>query len=69
MNSRGTQANMDCYSQSISADGGVVAFWSWSGNLVVGDSNSLPDAFIHDRVTGSTELISVDQFGSSGERL
>ena len=70
LNSHGGQASDDCYSasiQSISEDGRFVAFWSWVGNLVLGDSNNMPDVFVHDRVTGTTELISVDQFGGPGD--
>jgi Tol biopolymer transport system component len=48
---------------AISADGRFVAFQSDATNLVSGDSNALPDAFVHDRDTGATERISVDSFG------
>jgi Tol biopolymer transport system component len=34
---------------SLSADGRFVAFDSWAGNLVPGDTNASPDVFVHDR--------------------
>jgi hypothetical protein len=63
VSSSGKQANDDSYYQAISADGRFVAFFSWADNLVVGDTNGTGDIFLHDRVTGDTELISVDQNG------
>ncbi|HET9769351.1 MAG TPA: hypothetical protein VFS16_00580, partial [Acidimicrobiia bacterium] len=49
-----------CGSQrpTISADGRYVAFWSSADNLVDGDTNGEPDAFLRDRQTGTTTLIS-----------
>jgi hypothetical protein len=49
-----------CGSQrpTISADGRYVAFWSSADNLVDGDTNGEPDAFLRDRVEGTTTLIS-----------
>lgn len=51
---------------AISADGQVVAFYSYSDNLVAGDTNGTPDAFVHDRSTGVTERVSVDSSGAQG---
>jgi hypothetical protein len=42
----GTQGNSFLGALSISADGRFVAFTSYSGNLVPGDTNGLPDVFI-----------------------
>jgi len=53
-------------SVSISADGRVIAFTSDSSNLVPGDTNNATDVFIHDRVTGATERVSVDSNGVQG---
>jgi hypothetical protein len=39
---------------------GVVAFESTSSNLVPGDSNQIPDVFMHDVSTRGTERVSVD---------
>jgi Tol biopolymer transport system component len=44
---------------SISADGRHVAFVSPSPNLVAGDANGVPDAFVHDWATGETRRVSV----------
>ena len=45
---------------AISADGRFVAFWSFASTLVPGDSNGAADVFVRDRVTGTTERVSVD---------
>jgi Tol biopolymer transport system component len=56
----------------ISADGRFVAFPSQAPNLVPGDSNGAYDIFVHDRLLGTTERVSVDSAevqanaGSSG---
>jgi Tol biopolymer transport system component len=57
--SDGTQANGNCINASISADGQHVAFDSSARNLVIGDNNGYQDIFVHDLVTGQTELVSV----------
>jgi len=49
---------------SISADGQVVAYSSYASNLVAGDTNGWSDVFVHDRVTGITERVSVDSSGA-----
>jgi len=53
-------------SPSISADGRFVAFESTSTNLAVGDTNGVSDVFVHDRGTGSTDRVSLDPSGGSG---
>jgi Tol biopolymer transport system component len=45
---------------AISADGRFVAFWSFASTLVPGDTNGTTDVFVHDRLTGTTERVSVD---------
>src|SRR5262249_49771068 len=35
-------------------------------NLVSGDTNGRQDVFVHDRVTGTTERVSVDSMGAQG---
>ncbi len=47
----------------ISADGRFVAFVSGSSDLVPGDTPSSFDVFVHDRQTGTTELISSNANG------
>jgi len=53
VNSAGEQANGVPPSCTISADGRVVAFSSDASNLVVGDTNSRTDVFVHDRFAPS----------------
>jgi len=65
VDSNGVEADNDSYSGPISADGRFVAFFSWANNLVVGDTNGTGDIFVHDRATGTTELISLNQSGGS----
>src|SRR5207253_921856 len=50
----------------ISANGRFVAFNSRSTNLVPGDTNGTSDVFVHDRQTGTTERVSVDNTGNQG---
>lgn len=45
----GTQADAACRYPSLSADGRYVAFESFAGTLVPGDTNSYWDVFVHDR--------------------
>jgi len=47
----------------ISADGRYVAFVSWAGNLVPGDTNKKDDIFVHDRQAGLTTRESVSTTG------
>jgi Tol biopolymer transport system component len=62
--SDGTQSNQHSYNPSISADGRFVAFESVASNLVSGDTNNLPDIFVHDRQTGQTTRVSVASDGA-----
>jgi len=48
----------------ISADGRYVAFHSYGTNLVAGDTNGFDDVFVHDRVTGTTDRVSVSSTGA-----
>ncbi|HBX70894.1 MAG TPA: hypothetical protein DEH25_16320 [Chloroflexi bacterium] len=63
VSSDGTEANAISTRPAISADGRFVAFESLADNLVFGDTNFLSDIFVHDRLTGSTERVSVDANG------
>jgi len=49
---------------TISSDGRYVAFHSDMPNLVPGDTNKVFDIFVHDRVTGKTQRVSVSSTGS-----
>ena len=51
---------------SLSADGRYVAFGSNAANLIHNDSNLETDTFVHDRLTGVTERVSVDSLGGQG---
>jgi hypothetical protein len=64
--SDGTQGNADSYNPSISADGRYVTFSSDASNLVEGDTNEGTDIFVHDRVTGETQRVSVASDGTQG---
>jgi Tol biopolymer transport system component len=59
----GAQADGECYGAVISSNGRWVAFSSYADNLVDGDTNGDSDVFVHDRVTGKTERVSVDSSG------
>jgi len=50
--------------QAVSADGRKVAFTSDASNLVAGDTNSVPDVFVRDTLTGTTTRASLDPAGS-----
>jgi len=62
--SDGSQANERSAGASVSGDGRFVAFFSDASNLVPGDTAGTRDAFVHDRVTGVTELVSVASAGT-----
>jgi Tol biopolymer transport system component len=47
----------------ISADGRYVVFISGAANLVPRDTNRVNDIFVHDRVTGKTQRVSVSSAG------
>jgi Tol biopolymer transport system component len=58
----------DCISiePCLSADGRFIAFQSYASNLVPGDTNGCSDVFVHDRVTGLTERVSISSSGEQG---
>ncbi len=56
--SAGEQANVDCWSPCISADGRFVAFETNATTLVPGLTDPWDDVFVHDRLTGVTECAS-----------
>ena len=60
VSSSGEQSNHASFQPAISGDGRFVAFLSFASNLVPKDTNGEWDVFVHDRVTGATELASVD---------
>jgi hypothetical protein len=66
VDSSGAETDGDNELSVISADGHFVAFWSNATNLVAGDTNGQVDVFVHDRVTGTTDCVSVDPSGVPG---
>ena len=67
VSSDGAQANQDSSSFAISGNGRWVAFESFATNLVPGDTNGRSDAFVHDRVSGITERVSVASGGAQAD--
>jgi uncharacterized repeat protein (TIGR01451 family) len=66
VNSAGEEGNDTSGISAISGDGRFVAFGSNATNLIAG--GNLPfNIFVHDRQTGSTEIVSVSSNGSQGE--
>jgi PKD repeat protein len=55
--------NTSAFSPSISADGSLVAFSSFSTDLVAGDTNQAEDVFVRDRVAGTTRRVSLSDAG------
>jgi Tol biopolymer transport system component len=62
----GVEGDASSESPAISGDGRYVAFMSLSTNFVPGDTNSAYDVFVRNRVTGTTERISLDSAGAQG---
>jgi Tol biopolymer transport system component len=63
----GFQVEGDSLRPAISADGRYVAFDSDAWNVVWGDTNDVFDVFIHDRHTGITTRLSVDDSGGQSD--
>ncbi|MGA8184830.1 MAG: hypothetical protein WB819_14450, partial [Terriglobia bacterium] len=51
---------------SVSGSGRLVAYGSFADNLATGDSNERADVFVHDLISGITELVSVASDGTQG---
>ena len=66
VDSSGNQGNDGSSLGTISIDGRYVLFVSRATNLVPGDTNGVSDTFVHDRVLGVTERVSVDSSGNQG---
>jgi len=50
---------------SVTGDGRIIAFESYASNLVEDDRNFDRDVFVHDCLTGITELVSIDASGQA----
>ena len=64
VSSTGVQGDRDSELPAVSADGRFVAFASFSDNLIPGDTNGAADIFVRDRLTGTTERVSVSSTGA-----
>ena len=63
VNSAGVQTRNESVNPALSANGRFVAFVSFADNLVAGDTNQLPDIFVHDRRTSQTTRVNVSSAG------
>jgi hypothetical protein len=59
----GADGDLASTEPALSGDGRFVAFSSLSTNLVSGDGNNASDAFVRDRVAGTTARVSVSSTG------
>jgi uncharacterized repeat protein (TIGR01451 family) len=66
VSSDGTGGNNQSDMPAISGDGRCVAFASLADNLVPNDTNGFADTFVHDRLTNTTERVSVSSRGREG---
>jgi Tol biopolymer transport system component len=65
--SDGSEAGMDSVTPSISGNGRYVTFTSLANDLVAADGNMDRDVFVHDRMTGVTEMVSVASDETHGD--
>lgn len=68
VDSTGLEVSGDSRFADLSADGRFVAYRSYARNLVPGDTNGTEDVFVHDRVTGLVERVSVSSSGGQANR-
>jgi Tol biopolymer transport system component len=66
VDSSGVEANGGNIHPAISGDGRYVVFASYASNFVPGDPSAHSDVFIHDLVTGETQVVSVNDAGQRG---
>ena len=66
MSGRDSQGNQVSFHARLSASGRFVVFSSMADNLVSNDTNGVQDVFVHDRLTGTTERVSVGPRGAQG---
>lgn len=67
LDSSGAQADGGTYCSSMSADGRYVVIYGSASNLVASDTNVSVDVFVRDRLSGTTERVSVDSSGVQGD--
>ena len=63
VDSAGLEVNGQSYNPAISGEGRFVVFRSYANSLVPGDTNAIPDIFVHDRTRGATTRLSVASGG------
>ncbi len=63
VSSAGVEGDLDSSSPALSADGRLVAFDSDATMLVPDDTNGVSDVFVRDRLTMTTERVSLDPEG------
>ena len=66
VNTSGGLSDDFSFDPCVSGDGRFVAFDSYSTDLVAGDLNGASDAFIRDRVAGTTLILSLSSAGVQG---
>ena len=66
VSSSGQQGNEESATPYMSPDGRFISFHSLASNLVGGDTNGFLDVFRHDRLTGTTDLVSISSTGFQG---
>ena len=59
-----TTSGRGAYLPSLSDDGNLICFISDANDLVVGDTNGAQDVFVHDKLAGTTTLVSLASDGS-----
>ncbi|MBC8317042.1 MAG: tandem-95 repeat protein, partial [Desulfobulbaceae bacterium] len=68
INDLGVLGNNTSHFPSINDDGRYVAFESTADNLVINDTNTVSDIFVHDRLNNTTERISISSTGDQANR-
>ncbi len=61
-----TQANDNCILNDMSSDGNVVVYYTNANNLIPGDANAVSDVFVRNISEAKTDLVSIDNTGTSG---
>lgn len=59
----GVQGNGESRWAALTTNGRYIAFYSYSDNLAADDVNAFADVFLHDLLTGRTELVSRNMIG------
>jgi Tol biopolymer transport system component len=63
VSSSGSQANSGSLNPFLSSNGRFISFRSVASNLVPADTNRQADIFVHDRVRGITDIVSLSSAG------